>query len=120
MPVINREWIQQLYRDKRQRGDSTEAVTDAILRRMPDDVNFIVPQFEHTRVNFQRVPMAGTSNPFIARDIPVRRQEHRRGPLRESRGHRVLVPAEHAARLIHVARQHDRRARRQDWKWRCS
>jgi phosphoribulokinase len=33
-------------------------------------VNFIVPQFAHTHVNFQRVPLVDTSNPFIARDIP--------------------------------------------------
>jgi phosphoribulokinase len=33
-------------------------------------VNDIVPQFAQTHVNFQRVPMVDTSNPFIARDIP--------------------------------------------------
>jgi phosphoribulokinase len=71
VPVINLEWIQKLWRDKNQRGYSTEAVTDTILRRMPDYVNFIVPQFAHTHVNFQRVPMVDTSNPFIARDIPA-------------------------------------------------
>jgi len=70
VPVINLEWVQKLWRDKRQRGYSTEAVTDTILRRMPDYVNYICPQFEHTHVNFQRVPMVDTSNPFIARDIP--------------------------------------------------
>lgn len=70
VPVINLEWIQKLYRDKSQRGYSTEAVTDTILRRMPDYVNTICPQFTHTHVNFQRVPMVDTSNPFIARDIP--------------------------------------------------
>ncbi|MFI4889258.1 MAG: phosphoribulokinase [Steroidobacterales bacterium] len=70
VPVVNLEWIQKLYRDKTQRGYSTEAVTDTILRRMPDYVNYIVPQFAHTHVNFQRVPMVDTSNPFIARDIP--------------------------------------------------
>ena len=70
VPVINLEWIQKLIRDKSQRGYSTEAVTDTILRRMPDYVNYIVPQFEHTHVNFQRVPMVDTSNPFISRDIP--------------------------------------------------
>ncbi|MBK6998901.1 MAG: phosphoribulokinase [Rhodoferax sp.] len=70
VPVINLEWIQKLYRDKSKRGYSTEAVTDTILRRMPDYVNFICPQFMHTHVNFQRVPMVDTSNPFIARDIP--------------------------------------------------
>ena len=70
VPVINLEWIQKLWRDKHQRGYSTEAVTDTILRRMPDYVNVIVPQFAHTHVNFQRVPVVDTSNPFIARDIP--------------------------------------------------
>ena len=70
VPVINLEWIQKLYRDKTVRGYSTEAVTDTILRRMPDYVNFICPQFTHTHVNFQRVPCVDTSNPFIARDIP--------------------------------------------------
>jgi phosphoribulokinase len=71
VPVINLEWIQKLWRDKNQRGYSTEAVTDTILRRMPDYVNYIVPQFAHTHVNFQRVPMVDTSNPFISRDIPT-------------------------------------------------
>jgi len=70
VPVINLEWIQKIIRDKTQRGYSTEAVTDTILRRMPDYVNYICPQFEHTHVNFQRVPMVDTSNPFISRDIP--------------------------------------------------
>lgn len=70
VPVVNLEWIQKLYRDKNQRGYSAEAVTDTILRRMPDYVNYICPQFAHTHVNFQRVPMVDTSNPFIARDIP--------------------------------------------------
>jgi phosphoribulokinase len=37
---------------------------------MPDYVNYICPQFMHTHVNFQRVPMVDTSNPFISRDIP--------------------------------------------------
>jgi len=70
VPVINLEWIQKLWRDKKQRGYSTEAVTDTILRRMPDYVNYICPQFTHTHVNFQRVPMVDTSNPFVSRDIP--------------------------------------------------
>jgi len=70
VPVINLEWIQKLWRDQHIRGYSTEAVTDTILRRMPDYVHYIVPQFEHTHVNFQRVPVVDTSNPFIARDIP--------------------------------------------------
>jgi phosphoribulokinase len=71
VPVINLEWIQKLWRDKSKRGYSTEAVTDTILRRMPDYVNYICPQFTHTLVNFQRVPCVDTSNPFIAREIPA-------------------------------------------------
>ncbi len=71
MPIINLEWIQKLHRDKVMRGYSQDAVVDTILRRMPDYVNYIVPQFGRTHVNFQRVPIVDTSNPFIARDIPT-------------------------------------------------
>ncbi len=71
VPIINLEWIQKLHRDKTSRGYSTEAVVDTILRRMPDYVNYITPQFAETHVNFQRVPTVDTSNPFIARDIPT-------------------------------------------------
>ena len=71
VPVINLEWIQKLWRDKHVRGYTTEAVTDTILRRMPDYVHYIVPQFAHTHVNFQRVPVVDTSDPFIARNIPT-------------------------------------------------
>ena len=70
VPIINLEWIQKLHRDKKSRGYSTEAVVDTILRRMPDYVNYICPQFSHTHINFQRVPTVDTSNPFIARYIP--------------------------------------------------
>ncbi|MDB5563840.1 MAG: Phosphoribulokinase [Tardiphaga sp.] len=71
VPVINLEWIQKLHRDRSDRGYSTEAVTDTILRRMPDYIHYICPQFTETDINFQRVPMVDTSNPFIARWIPT-------------------------------------------------
>ena len=71
VPVINLEWIQKLHRDRSTRGYSTEAVTDVILRRMPDYVQTICPQFTWTDINFQRVPTVDTSNPFIARWIPT-------------------------------------------------
>ena len=70
VPIINLEWIQKLHRDKQTRGYSQEAVVDTILRRMPDYVNYICPQFTETHVNFQRVPTVDTSNPFVARDVP--------------------------------------------------
>ncbi|WP_439533408.1 phosphoribulokinase [Polymorphobacter sp.] len=71
VPVINLEWIQKIHRDRATRGHSTEAVTDTILRRMPDYVNYICPQFTVTDVNFQRIPTVDTSNPFTARWIPT-------------------------------------------------
>ena len=70
-PVINLEWIQKLQRDKSTRGYTAEAVTETILRRMPDYVSYICPQFSRTHINFQRVPVVDTSNPFIARFIPT-------------------------------------------------
>jgi phosphoribulokinase len=70
VPVINLEWVQKLHRDKLVRGYSQEAIVDAILRRMPDYINYICPQFSQTHVNFQRVPTVDTSNPFVARDVP--------------------------------------------------
>ena len=71
VPIINLEWIQKLHRDTRDRGYSKEAVADTILRRMHDYVHHICPQFGDTDINFQRVPVVDTSNPFIARDIPT-------------------------------------------------
>ena len=71
VPVINLEWIQKIHRDSAQRGYSTEAVTDTILRRMHAYVHCICPQFTQTDINFQRVPVVDTSNPFIARWIPT-------------------------------------------------
>ncbi|SAK55140.1 Phosphoribulokinase, chromosomal [Caballeronia glebae] len=70
VPIINLEWIQKLHRDQTMRGYSHEAVVDTILRRMPDYVNYICPQFSRTHVNFQRVPTVDTSNPFTSREIP--------------------------------------------------
>jgi phosphoribulokinase len=71
VPIVNLEWIQKIQRDTAERGYSAEAVVDTILRRMYDYVHYITPQFSRTHVNFQRVPVVDTSNPFIARDIPT-------------------------------------------------
>ena len=71
VPVINLEWIQKIHRDRATRGYSAEAVMDVILRRMPDYVRYITPQFSLTDINFQRVPIVDTSNPFVARWIPT-------------------------------------------------
>lgn len=71
VPIVNLEWIQKIHRDNLERGYSAEAIVDTIMRRMPDYITTIVPQFSLTDVNFQRVPTVDTSNPFIARDIPT-------------------------------------------------
>ena len=71
VPIINLEWIQKLHRDKTLRGYSQEAVIDTMLRRMPDYVNSICPQFSRTDINFQRIPTIDTSNPFTATEIPT-------------------------------------------------
>ncbi len=71
VPVVNLEWIQKIFRDNAERGYSAEATVDTILRRMPDYINHVTPQFSRTDINFQRVATVDTSNPFIARDIPT-------------------------------------------------
>ena len=71
VPVVNLEWIQKIHRDSAERGYQQDEVVDSILRRMPDYVKYITPQFSETDINFQRVATVDTSNPFIARDIPT-------------------------------------------------
>jgi phosphoribulokinase len=71
VPVVNLEWIKKIHRDAAERGYSAEATVDTILRRMPDYIKYITPQFSRTHINFQRVATVDTSNPFIARDIPT-------------------------------------------------
>ena len=71
VPIVNLDWIQNIHRDNAERGYSPEAVVDTIMRRMPDYIRHITPQFSSTDINFQRVSLVDTSNPFIARDIPT-------------------------------------------------
>jgi phosphoribulokinase len=71
VPIVNLEWIQKIHLDNAERGYTAEAIVDSILRRMPDYINYITPQFSRTDINFQRVPTVDTSDPFIARDIPT-------------------------------------------------
>jgi phosphoribulokinase len=70
-PTINLEWIQKIQRDTKERGYHTEEVMRNIHRRMYDYMHYIVPQFSRTHINFQRIPMVDTSNPFCAGDVPT-------------------------------------------------
>ncbi|TVP54630.1 MAG: phosphoribulokinase [Halomonadaceae bacterium] len=71
VPIVNLEWIQKIRRDTGVRGYAKEEVVETIINRMDDYVHDIVPQFANTHINFQRVPMVDTSNPFIVRDVPT-------------------------------------------------
>jgi phosphoribulokinase len=70
-PTINLEWIQKIHRDTKERGYQTDEVMRNIHRRMYDYMHYIVPQFSRTHINFQRIPMVDTSNPFCAGDVPT-------------------------------------------------
>ena len=69
-PNINLEWINKITRDVASRGYSPEQVMDTILQRMPDYVRYIIPQFHHSDINFQKISIVDTSAPIIARDMP--------------------------------------------------
>ena len=69
-PTVNLEWIQKIRRDTDERGYDAGEVLRSILRRMPDYAQYIAPQFLRTDVNFQRVPLVDTSNPFVPQEIP--------------------------------------------------
>jgi phosphoribulokinase len=114
VPIINLEWIQKLWRDKACAATTTEAVVDTILRRMPDYVTHICPQFSRTHVNFQRVPCVDTSNPFISRDIPTPDESIVVIRFANPEGHRLPVPDVDAARLDDVAAEHHRDSRRKN------
>ena len=114
VPIINLEWIQKLHRDQKMRGYSQEAVTDTILRRMPDYVSHLCPQFSRTHVNFQRVPIVDTSNPFIARDIPTADESMVVIRFANPKGIDFQYLHQHPARRHDDPPEHPGRARRQD------
>lgn len=70
-PTINLEWVQKIKRDTAERGYRQDVVLDTIHRRMYDYMHYIVPQFSRTNINFQRIPLIDTSNPFVVDNIPT-------------------------------------------------
>jgi phosphoribulokinase len=70
-PTINLEWVQKINRDTAERGYHQEVVLETIHRRMYDYMHYIVPQFSETHINFQRIPLTDTSNPFCVKAIPT-------------------------------------------------
>ena len=114
VPVINLEWIQKIHRDRASRGYTTEAVTDTILRRMHAYVHVICPQFTQTDINFQRVPVVDTSNPFIARWIPTAGESLVVIRFRNPQRHRLSLSGVDDPQQLDEPRQFHRHSRRQD------
>ncbi len=69
-PIINLEWIQKISHDVGQRGYSENDVKETILARMDHYVHYILPQFHHSNINFQRAAVVDTSNPMMAQEVP--------------------------------------------------
>lgn len=70
VPSINLEWMQKIRSACTATQCSAEDAVNIILRRMPDYVNYITPQFSLTDINFQRIPLVDTSNPFVLTEVP--------------------------------------------------
>lgn len=71
VPAINLEWIQRIHRDLHCKNQTIDEITRDLIDRLRDYIHFMIPQFSLTDINFQRMPVVDTSNPFIARDIPT-------------------------------------------------
>jgi len=74
VPAVNLEWIQRIQHDQLNRKQSAEQVTVNILEQLQDYIYFIVPQFSITDINFQRMPVVDTSNPFEHQPVPTEKE----------------------------------------------
>lgn len=74
VPAINLEWIQRINHDQVNRNKSPQQVTVNILEQLQDYIYFIVPQFSITDINFQRMPIVDTSNPFDMQIVPTEKE----------------------------------------------
>ena len=70
-PSINLEWVQKSHRDLLIRGYSKEQVKKLIIKRLPDYLNYICPQFSRTDANLERIPLVDLSDPFKVKSIPT-------------------------------------------------
>ena len=69
-PSINLEWVQKSHRDLLVRGYSKQQVKRLIIRRLPDYLDYICPQFSRTDANLERIPLVDLSDPFKVESIP--------------------------------------------------
>lgn len=73
-PAINLEWIQRIHNGRKHKQHSAGEETQAILSQLQDYIHFIVPQFSLADVNFQRMPVVDTSNPFENQRVPTEKE----------------------------------------------
>jgi len=71
VPAINLQWIQRIHHERVLRKRSAQQTTDHIVQQLQDYIHFIVPQFSLCDINFQRMPVVDTSNPFEADRVPA-------------------------------------------------
>lgn len=71
VPAINLEWIQRIHHDQHTKQCSAQKTTDNIVEQLRDYIHFIVPQFSVSDINFQRMPVVDTSNPFDVDRVPA-------------------------------------------------
>ena len=74
VPAINLEWMQRIQHDVNIKTLTPDQVTDNILEQLQDYIHFIIPQFSMTDINFQRMPVVDTSNPFEMQNIPTEKE----------------------------------------------
>ncbi|HED35111.1 MAG TPA: phosphoribulokinase [Gammaproteobacteria bacterium] len=90
VPAINLEWIQRINHDQEKQNLSAEQVTVNILEQLQDYIYFIVPQFSITDINFQRMPVVDTSNPFDQQRVPTEKESMIVVSFREPDKHDLL------------------------------
>jgi len=71
VPAMNLEWIQKIHHETQTKCQTTKDASEGILQRLQDYIYFMVPQFSLTDINFQRMPIVDTSNPFDSRQVPT-------------------------------------------------
>ena len=71
VPAINLQWIQRIHHERLLHKRSAEETTDHIVQQLQDYIHFIVPQFSLSDINFQRMPVVDTSNPFDNDQVPA-------------------------------------------------
>ncbi len=69
-PSINLEWVQKIHRDSLVRGYSKDQVKKLIIKRLPDYLDYICPQFSRTDANLKRIPLSDLSDPFKLKEVP--------------------------------------------------